>query len=170
MDNLINYFLVPFEHKHESDFKSDSQGLKRLKNSVFGPIERIYEVHKDIFHPKLVVCKDDVIKFSNSIETMCKDGTFSIYMVQALDEQDSKFCRDQFHSSFMNNIQLKHGVSYDFRPIQQLAKYHLTFIDILKELSFKENGDQKQEILAVSRAEYELKKIMSQIYEARFLL
>jgi hypothetical protein len=67
----------------------------------------------------------------------------------------------------MNEIYYKSNVHYDFAPIQQLARYHLVIMDILRELE-KKNAPQK-EVKAVRKAEGDVKKLMERIYAMRNL-
>lgn len=57
------------------------------------------------------------------------------------------------------------GFAYDFSPIQQLARYHLVIIDILRDL--RTVPIMKNAIVAMSKAESDWKNMMDKVYAAR---
>lgn len=65
----------------------------------------------------------------------------------------------------MQSITDKTGIAFEFAPIQQLARYHLFIIEILKKL--KKQSASNLEIEAMSKAEVDWKALMDQIYSMR---
>lgn len=67
----------------------------------------------------------------------------------------------------MNEIMDKVGFAFELRAIQQLARYHLVIIEMLKQL--KELEAPEETIEALKKTEADWKHMMDKVYEMRRL-
>lgn len=95
-----------------------------------------------------------VVKFNNKLVTF----NFS---------QECKHRRDVYYRSFMNEIYNKCHIRYEIEPIQHLAQFHRSIVDILTEL--ENNKAPKKEIKAVRKADADMKLVMEKINTMRNL-
>lgn len=81
--------------------------------------------------------------------------------------QDCEHRRNVYYKFFMNEIMDKVGFAFEFRAIQQLARYHLIIIEMLKDL--KDQGASDDAIKALTQTEIDWKRMMGKIYAMRNL-
>lgn len=67
--------------------KNEDSITDRQKEELFGPIERIYHLHKTVFYPMLISHRDDIVGFAEEISMMCRENFFNSYLIYAIDEK-----------------------------------------------------------------------------------
>jgi hypothetical protein len=75
------------------------------------------------------------------------------------------FSLSVYYRFFINEIYITCHYHFEFAPIQQLSRYHLVLMDILRELEKKEAPSK--ELKVVRQAEADMKKLMEKIYSMR---
>lgn len=89
MEQLITKFVNELDNIPA--FRSVVPAMKTTqKEHMFGRIEKIYELHKERFHPMLLQCGNDILMLANILIDLCKEGFFNSYIIYALDEKVSQ--------------------------------------------------------------------------------
>lgn len=88
---LISKYVEEFEALPALRLKNETSITNRQKQELFGQIERIYKLHRDMFHPNLLSCGLNVVKFGKKLSELCVARDFNVYLVHALDEKVKLF-------------------------------------------------------------------------------
>lgn len=89
MELLIENYVNECDKIPALYLKGEINVTNRQKEELFGPIVRIHELHRNVIHPKLSVCVNNLKLFGRTISAFCNDGTFNSYIVYAMDEEVS---------------------------------------------------------------------------------
>lgn len=89
MELLIENYVNACDNIPALHLKGEINVTNRQKEELFGPIVRTYELHRNVIHPKLAVCVNNLQLFGKTISAFCNDGTFNSYIVYAMDEKVS---------------------------------------------------------------------------------
>lgn len=89
MKLMIEHYVDECDHVPALVLKGELKVTNRQKEEIFGPLGRMYEVHKNLIYPKISACVDDVALFGLTISSLCNDGVFNVYIVYAMDEKVS---------------------------------------------------------------------------------
>lgn len=100
MKLLIERYVEEIDRIPALRMKGETSISNRQKQEIFGQIELISDLHEYNFHPALVACESDVLKFAETISKMCNECLLSAYLVHAMDEKVS-FAALGFSSSLI---------------------------------------------------------------------
>lgn len=63
--------------------------IRSQKEEIFGPVDKIYMLHRNEILPRLASCVEDFTLFGKTISAFCNEGIFNVYIVFAMDEKVS---------------------------------------------------------------------------------
>ena len=87
MELMIEKYVNAFDDIPAIRLKGEESITERQKEEIFGPIVKIHELHKNEFHPILLACSGNVGFFARNVSEMCKNGSFSMYIIYAMDQK-----------------------------------------------------------------------------------
>lgn len=156
----IQNYIVPFEAVALPDT------LDIPKFHVFSNIEAILEFHEMRLLPALRECSWNLEKIANVFTRFIEENQFNNYIIYVLMRKTSeKLCRENKYF-FMQLSRDKLGINgFLLLPIQQLPRYKLLFIELVKEL-LKDITNHKNALVCCCNAEKALEKLIKDVDES----
>lgn len=87
MTLLIEKYVKAMENEPSFIMEGETCVTCRQKEDLFGPIEKILEVHRTEFNAILLGCAGDINVFAKEVSKICNNGSFLIYIIYAMNEK-----------------------------------------------------------------------------------
>jgi RhoGEF domain len=160
LEQGIQNYVVPMDNP---DLPED---LREAKVKVFGNITEIHELHANTLYPALVSCGYDIVKISETFDSLIADGYFYCYLLFSLN-QDQAVTLSAAYSSFFQDLQKatkgeKLGVgSFLLQPIQRVPRYQLLLGEMIKTLiKNRQEVDIKPYVKAICKTEKSIERLL----------
>lgn len=113
--------------------------IRHEKFKLFGNIEEIHLLHKQLILPELSLCRNDVQKLADTFIKLLDDDKFYPYIVYAI-------CYINAKEMVLNFVEFFHALeslcddalgvlSFIVQPVQKLTRYPLLIEEIIRDLS-----------------------------------
>jgi RhoGEF domain len=166
LEQGIKNYVTPMADPKLSEYIRED-GLK-----IFGNIAEIYEMHAKTLHPALVSCGYDVIKISETFDTLIANGHFYCYIPYTLNREQAltmsygyeEFFKDRQKSSDGDRL----GVSsFLLQPIQRLPRYKLLLAEMVtKFIKNRDKMDIKACVGALCKTEKNVDRLVNLVNES----
>lgn len=136
---------------------------------LFGNIEEILKIHKELVLPRLLLCNGNARLIAETISSFVQNDLFYCYIVYGINQRSAEQLISQ-HLDFFENLRSSTddllGVnSFTLQPIQKLPRYKMLFDEMMKELA-RDMATNKLEAAACCIAEKHLQRLLIRLDEA----